>query len=272
MIETMNRRKKAYARIKTGSRVTDKIRLIIYFVVSLFMPWSLCYRFKRLHDFMNFVVKGIRVKRMGYFWEIGHFRDFVTIDPRYENPIAEWFNHGSDVFIDVGAFIGRYSVILNNRFKKIYAFEPSWSTYQRLKKNILINKIENVSALRLALMDQNGFFDMNIKYTPGTNSLLNDKNLLGLELVECCRLDDLIFNGKIDLIKIDVEGAEKEVLRGAEETIRVNRPRIIIEVEKENRLFVKSFMLALDYSEELKCGAYGGVYHCYDYSPVGLHD
>lgn len=265
--KTLARKMKEYSRIKHGVRFIDRVRLQLYLLLTLVFTWTLCYRFEWIHNFINFIVKGIQIKSMGYIWEIGHHRDFVTVDDDYEEYISDWFNHGSDVFIDVGAYVGRYSVILNNRFKKIYAFEPTWATYQRLKKNILINGIENVSALRLALMDQTGFFDMNIKYTPGTNSLLNEKNVLGLELVECCLLDDLIFNGKIDLIKIDVEGAEKMVLRGAENTIRMNKPRIIIEVEKENRLFVKSFMLALDYSEELKCEAYGGIYHCYDYSP-----
>lgn len=265
----MRRRKRAYARIKTGFRFTDRLRLLIYFFLSVIIPWSLCYRFKLLHDFMNLAIRGIQIKRLGYVWEMGHFRDFVTVDPRYERPINFWFNHGSEVFLDVGAYIGRYSIILNNRFKKIYAFEPSWDTVKRLRKNIALNEIDNIVALKFALMNRSGFMRMNVKYTPGTNSLINEDNLLGHESVETLRLDELFISGKIDLIKVDIEGAEKDFLMGAEKTIRENKPRLIMEIEAENLDFVNGFLSALGYSEELTCSEYGETYHCYDWLSGG---
>lgn len=261
----MRRRRRAYSRIRRGEGLGDRLRLWVYFILSMIIPWTLCYRFQFLNNFMILVVKGIKIRSMGNLWEIGHYRDFVSVDPDYEGPISDWFNHGSDIFLDVGSYIGRYSLILSQRFNKIYSFEPVSETYSRLRKNIDLNQIKNIYPVRVALMDFDGTMKMSLKNAPGTNSLIHDKNSLSSEIIDTVKLDTFFFNGKVDLIKVDVEGAEKEFLRGAEKIIRWNKPRLIIEVEPENRDYVDRFLKRLGYHEELICHEWGGQYHCYDF-------
>ena len=258
--KTLKRKKKVYNEIQHGNHLHDKIRLLIYFLFSCIIPWGISMKHKILHDFMNYLVKGIKVDHMNYVWEIGHYRDFVSINQSYEEDISEWFDYSGDVFLDIGAYIGRYSIILSPRFNRVYAFEPARETNQRLNKNIWLNNIPNIIQCMVALLDEDREMMLNIKYSPGTNSLDNTVNFLRHSKIKAVRLDSFHIYGKIDLIKIDVEGAEKEVLKGGKQTIMKHNPRLIIEVKNSNLGFVNDYIKSIKYRElQVK-----GIYHLYE--------
>ena len=170
---------------------------------------------------------------------------------KYETKILKYFaeiKNGS--IIDIGANLGYYSVILGKLLKpsdKLFAFEANPLVIEMLDKNIAINNLQdNIKVFNCALSDMN---DQKLKlYLPlraGSSAASlgklhpDDKNNL-IEILTR-RLDDVdqIRNlDRISLIKIDVEGAELSVIKGALETIRKNKPVIFIELlRKWSKIF-----------------------------------
>jgi FkbM family methyltransferase len=141
------------------------------------------------------------------------------------NLIKPHLNHNPKLLIDVGVNQGNYSDILVKNYPDalIYLFEPQKYLYDiLLKKYSLFNKI---SLFNLAL-DENkgevtlvkGFEGDGLASIYKRRYLKNKKELE--EKVICNRLDNIIFDQKIDFIKIDVEGNEMRVLYGMEKIIR----------------------------------------------------
>lgn len=134
------------------------------------------------------------------------------------------------VVLDIGSNIGNHSLYWANErnAKKIYAFEPYPYSYKILEKNVKINNLKDrVKIFPFGISDVEtkgsviGFCPTNI----GGTGFENDKN----GDFDFKPLDSLNIQEKIDLIKIDVEGAELNVLNGGMETIKKNLPIIIIE-------------------------------------------
>ena len=131
-------------------------------------------------------------------------------------------------FLDCGSHVGFYSLLAAAGGCRVVAFEPSPITFDRLHRNVELNAYENVDCRLLALSDENcrrpifGF--------PGSNTGMNTLSH-GEFLAECevVRLDDLDVPPP-DIMKIDVEGSEVALLRGAARTISKHRPVIVIEV------------------------------------------
>lgn len=150
------------------------------------------------------------------------------------NIIREWLKPG-DSFIDVGANIGLMSLaaaatVLGQG--KIHAFEPFPSTMGILERNKTLNKFDQIEIHPYALAAKNEkVIIYPEKGNRGGASIINHQNESGVE-IETKMLDDFNFPS-IDLIKIDVEGFELEVLKGAEESILRSRPKLIVEVSNE---------------------------------------
>jgi FkbM family methyltransferase len=149
------------------------------------------------------------------------------------------------VFIDVGANIGWFTLKAAKQVGptgKVYAFEPRPDSFAALTRSLAENHFEDiVAAHNLALSDQPG--TLNIGWSKeGENSggtwLLSDPAVEALFLAEThrksetvvVRLDDLIDPSRIDVLKIDIEGAELRALRGAEQLLRRHRPIILTEI------------------------------------------
>jgi FkbM family methyltransferase len=125
-----------------------------------------------------------------------------------------------DVFIDVGAEYGHYSLMLSENFKRVFAFEPSPSITRILRKNVLRFGAKNIKVVELAVCDRTGVATFYLTSKRGYDSLIRPKNVTMSILVKTCTLSSFFRNEhKIDLIKVDVEGAEHLVLRGAESII-----------------------------------------------------
>jgi FkbM family methyltransferase len=142
----------------------------------------------------------------------------------------------TDTFVDVGANIGVYSLLgaAFRRTLRIHAFEPEPSARERLRRNVAVNGFTNVSVHPEALSDTPGEAPLFVPKTSTAESSLLPKFRQNTSpvSVRVARLDDLVGTsiGKIDLLKIDTEGTEDKVLRGAMATIQRDRPFIICEV------------------------------------------
>lgn len=169
-------------------------------------------------------------------------------------------------FIDIGANTGYYSLLaaIKNPTLHVFAFEPASAPFYYLKKNISINQLENVKAYPLALSDTEGeieFFELNNpKNYHSQYNLAGTGTFKGVDLINqlyvtkkvpTTTLDRWIATEKpnqIDLVKIDTEGTEHLILRGASQLLRHHEPIIICEtlfhvIEDE----LEKIMLPLDY-------------------------
>ncbi|UCG46190.1 MAG: FkbM family methyltransferase, partial [Phycisphaerales bacterium] len=148
------------------------------------------------------------------------------------------------VVIDVGANTGSYSLLAAiNRDMASYAFEPAPITYAVLNKNISLNNLEaRVKAFNMALADRNGKGVLKYPESGKESGLACIGRPLRFDRwieyeVDLWRLDDFAAqNGieKADLIKLDTEGSELLVLKGAEEFVRRCRPNIFCEYHEVN--------------------------------------
>ncbi|NNF22003.1 MAG: FkbM family methyltransferase [Saprospiraceae bacterium] len=170
--------------------------------------------------------------------------DFWMCLESYETEIDDFLEHKKEMtFIDIGANIGRYSVPLGKKFKVI-SFEPLSSTFNQLKKNLSRNNSN-------AILHECGIGDIEKKidlyYDPNEHGEASVAFKAGnkKETIQIYPLDKILEEEKNPVIKIDVEGYEYEVLKGAEQFIRNNQPVIIIEIWNDK---TRDFLRDLGYS------------------------
>lgn len=185
----------------------------------------------------------------------------------------------NDIFIDVGANSGYYSLLASyivSKHGKVLAFEPIKDTYIRLLKNRNINKFTNIHAYNIALGNYNGKIKINIsRYSDGQNSIGKIKDSYKQITVNIKKLDTIIKNLKIKnikLMKIDAEGYELEVLKGSSKLLK-NNPKIIFEYNKESLYRNKSdynsifeFLTSLGYNKFIQIEFNKPVYSYKDIS------
>jgi FkbM family methyltransferase len=140
----------------------------------------------------------------------------------------------NSVFIDGGAHMGVYSILLADSFKQVFAFEPQARTYRQLCGNIFINEKENIITNCAALTDKeraNDVMTLHIVSDDGGGSTLErtPETVKRTEEVRTTAIDYYRLEN-VGLIKLDVEGSELAALHGAEETLKRNSyPPIIYE-------------------------------------------
>ena len=121
----------------------------------------------------------------------------------------------SGVVVDIGAFVGMFSIKAAFLAKEVIAIEPSPETFKMLKSNC--KNIPNIKLVQKALWSKSGTIKLYV--LPGkeiVNNLVHKMNKC-VE-IEATTLDDIV-DKPVDFIKIDAEGAELEILKGAERTL-----------------------------------------------------
>lgn len=145
----------------------------------------------------------------------------LWVDPsdRAETPafIRAYLRPG-EVAVDVGANIGTTalaSALAVGPAGRVHAIEPHPRTYKFLVDNIALNNLTNVVAYNLAIGEGRGVIHVSDSRWDDQNRVTNGE---GFE-VPIRRLDEIVDAGTIQLLKIDVEGYELMVLRGADEVL-----------------------------------------------------
>jgi FkbM family methyltransferase len=151
-----------------------------------------------------------------------------------------------DIFFDIGANIGLFTLIGAYSVSKtghVFAFEPCAAIYNRLLENININHFSNVKSYQMAISDKmeahiltksiDGYGAWNSLAHPTAGSLFDQ------EIVQCITIDTFVtqnkLEGKIVLMKIDIEGWELYALNGAKQTLtRNDAPDLLIEFTEIN--------------------------------------
>ena len=161
-----------------------------------------------------------------------------------ELEFAERFLQPGMTVLDIGANQGLYTLLASQRVGsrgRVFAFEPSPRERRALRLNVLVNLCRNVTIESAALGNEEGYSELYLVDGPetGCNSLRPPVLMEGSSRpvrVPITRLDRWLCEHKIervDFIKLDVEGAELSVLRGATDLLNRNpRPVILAEVAK----------------------------------------
>ncbi len=148
-----------------------------------------------------------------------------------------------NIFADVGANIGLHTAFVKKFYPdmEIMAFDPSPFSAMYLDLTLQLNKITNVKFEKFALSDKNGKLDF---YSFGEESsadaLKNTNRVHGVKPivieVETKKLDEVTFgSSKPTVIKMDCEGAELNILKGAINILKQTRPLIILEIHPINK-------------------------------------
>lgn len=173
--------------------------------------------------------------------EKGSFRSTLEILlDRYEPQTTRLFHRllrpGMTV-VDIGAHSGYFSLIAANHVGpggKVYAFEPHASNYEAFERNVALNRYENIVAVRKAVTDNTG--KMRLLVNPkgsDRHSLYVRDGGSGTEdvEVETTTLDDFLREQDwphIDLIKMDIEGAEPAALAGMSQALKTCGIRFLV--------------------------------------------
>ncbi len=145
----------------------------------------------------------------------------------------------SGLVYDIGTYSGIYTLIAANNAKnnEIHAFDIQNKCIDRVKKNCLINEFNNIFVKQAACTDFSGktsfyFYEEEGIMTSIAGLLPNKVNNLKMD-VDAIKLDDYNNNEKVELIKIDVEGAEISTLRGLKNTLTNFSPDVLIEINNK---------------------------------------
>ena len=145
------------------------------------------------------------------------------------------------IFVDAGANEGLYTLFASRRVGaggRVWAFEPSKREFARLQQNLSLNQLQNVQAFQVALADLDGEGDLSIAgyEHEGQNTLgafvHQGVSLKRTERVTVRTLDSVVRDAnlqKVDVIKLDVEGAEYRVIEGARTVLTKHRPVVLFE-------------------------------------------
>jgi FkbM family methyltransferase len=207
--------------------------------------------------------RGMRALRVrsgpgrGLLFELNPRWEIPTWDGSYElevqQVLQERLKPGS-VFYDVGANIGFYSLLAARQGAQVFAFEPDVQNAESLERHVRLNSIAaKIEVIRAAVFSTSGF----VAFEPADSARGHGNAHVGTKTedfnpkveVPCTTLDDFTREHVVpDTIKIDVEGAESNVLSGAEKLFTHYRPHLICEVhDAANASFVDSWLKTQGY-------------------------
>lgn len=161
----------------------------------------------------------------------------------YEAPVQQALveNAGAgDVVYDIGANIGYFTLLAARRVGSagaVYAFEPVPENAAAIRRSAGLNGFATVEVIDKAVGDRSGSAELHLARHIGGAMLASvgaPPDHSGSLRVDLISIDDLARTGRLrppNLIKIDVEGAEIDVLRGLTETLMVHLPTLIVELD-----------------------------------------
>ena len=178
----------------------------------------------------------------------------TILDGRYWDPhlekIIERTGRQELAAIDAGSYFGFHAIHMARHFGQVYAFEPQTTMFEMLCANILLNQMQNIKAFNNALFDHECFMQLapalnqeipvpfvegRVDYDRVGNAAALAFGLAGEQAQGAIRtltIDSLNLDN-VGLIKIDTQGSDFHVIKGAASTIARCRPVVIFEYEQE---------------------------------------
>lgn len=136
--------------------------------------------------------------------------------------------------LDLGAFIGDSALVLAEYTNKnVYAFEPSGANFAALEKTVVLNQNTRIVPVHAGIGAKDGEAYIPVRFGLGLvleTEQNSDGNPSEMETVPIVSVDEFVarHNLEIGLIKVDIEGFEQDFIRGAEHTLREQRPALLL--------------------------------------------
>jgi len=202
--------------------------------------------------------RGVVVDIGGQPTNVHPFTIVYSIDewePYTEELFQDSIKPGATV-LDIGAHHGYFSILAARRAGaegKVYAIEPAPENFQILKKNIELNNLTNVIPVNKAASDSNAntsFFIAKPNDVQGSlfPTLRTDEYSVP---VECITIDELLSGESVDVVKMDIEGAEPFALKGMTKTLSAS-PNIVLFLEFHGPWLKRAGVEPQDFLDQLK--------------------
>jgi len=240
-----------------GKNYSDKIRILIWILYDL-LPRTITSKIQKLDGLKNWDISVLTDKTIldikGDTFNALDPESLCILSPKYESWMWEYLKNikQGDVFVDVGAHIGKYTIPIAKRVGKnglVIAIEADPENFDKLLKNISLNELDNVIPINVAALDRECEVTLYAGPRKGQNSIKKNYGR-GYTICNAMRLDKIIENldvSKVDFMKVDVEGSELDVLKGAMGIIEKFHPRIIVEITFGNCSYLYEFAEAMNY-------------------------
>ena len=218
-----------------NSRNTFKWLLLRSLAVNVIKMKSLHFNYERDNQekFLDFRLKYSAPNEIAGYKYIGRYNVHAFMDSTFTEEDKEFIKNKD--LIDAGAYTGDTSIpIAKFTSKKVYAFEPFEESFEILKKNIDSNHIKNIVPVQKSLGNENGEMTLYLSgdnvqgITNNPHARKYDKELK----VEEITLDKFVEENNLDVgyVTVDVEGAEMELLEGAIDTLKSQKPILTISI------------------------------------------
>lgn len=201
--------------------------------------------------------KDIIIDDIKYHLDLRHLIDRrFFFHKTYENelfqPICNIIkNNKIEFFFDIGSCWGIYSLRLSSKFKnlKIFSYDPIKNNIQRLNDSIKINNIKNIETHHLAIGNKETIVELGATENYSPNYEIGEKNAVISENCKMNSIDNLHnFKNKYIVIKIDTEGFEYNVLKGASKLLKNNKVFCQVEIKDKNINNVFNFFKEINYN------------------------
>lgn len=203
----------------------------------------------RLYNAYRAVIYGFRSrfeaelhgKRVVFITQDAHSKRFFHYRYRagelHEPPVSHELVSrlaGAEVFADVGAHLGYYTCLAGAAYPdlKLFVFEMNHNLVELIERNLKANQIDTAEVINNAVADRAKTIGYEADSLSAGLSMHQPGEGSGEVTAKAVSLDDVFASRGVmpDVIKIDVQGAELEVLKGAERILRTHRPVLFLEV------------------------------------------
>lgn len=174
-----------------------------------------------------------------------------------------WKAYDNEIFVDAGSYnlytSYQFSKWCNN-YLKIYALEPDKDNFELCKNNLNKYNLKNVEFVNAGLWNENTVLNFSHQGDLGAGSCLSE---FGESSVKVVKLDDVLNGEKCTLIKMDIEGAELNALKGAAKTIEKWKPRLAICIyhKKEDIIDIPLYLKTLVPEYKMKMRQYSTYFY-----------
>ncbi len=257
-----------------GNKLSDKLKLIEIAFLEL-IPHPVRKRSSRLDLFANNLAErqyaNLTIKSDNLIYAIRDADSLHILSHEFE-PFLLRLLHPKigEVFVDIGAHLGKHAIAVSKLVGnegQVIAMEAIPENFALLKKNIELNKLMNVVSFNFAAWKSRCV----LKFFKGSSSATANINRqdygFGCIEVQAERPDTLLIHKiglkRVDWIKIDVEGAEYEVMLGLEETLSRFKPTLFVEIWMQNMSKVQVFLKKHNYRIDRITKFIGDRSQCY---------
>jgi len=241
-----------------GWRISGKFTLLLYELIRL-VPNFIEQRYPSISSIkkrlMGVLVKRAVIKYRGCKFQVVDDECLAILSEKFEDWAWDYFKIPEDgVFIDVGAHVGRYTIPIAKFLSNegiVLAVEAAPENYVALVKNVKLNELNNILVFNIAAWREEGELTLHFSEYSGRHTVKGSSNLICKVLAR--PIDAIIAEygiKRVDMVKIDVEGAEVEVLEGMKGSIEKFKPNLLIEVSWANAECVYKFLKEINYEAE----------------------